>query len=442
MQFTTWQRMICEEWFSSHTAFAKFILGQELSMPSHLENTLTIKAMAIFMRYGLALRVEKCHRCGGSAKLEMRSSKGWTTYAWTCATVGHKHMETQVNCHGFLSQFPINSWMPLLYFFNSLRLGRCFSEVRDEMVAGFGAIGEPTFRRWRDIYQETLGKYLRESGSLKIGGPNEIVVIDETVVGVHADDGWSADTKTVNKSGARAPRTTPRSGSAGSKRLIKKGVVKRLPARTYYRTQMVQKNNYVLKMKPGSVMKRPAGVKKRPANTAVKKRPATNLKSNGKWLWLGVLVGKGKQLYTHANMKKKLTFRIMPAKGEAIRKRPRGLEEMTATLREHVHPKSMVVYDGWTSTDSAVKRMGYCHPPPVKHDFTYRDATTGFHTNDAESENARLKTWSRHRYRRMMLNEREMAEYVFYINEGKTVVDLMRGLASGSGEGACKNKFI
>ena len=63
----------------------------------------------------------------------------------------------------------------------------------------------------------------------------------------------------------------------------------------------------------------------------------------------------------------------------------------------------------------------------------YRDATTGFHTNDAESENFRVKRWSRHRYGRLSLTADDMDEYVFYTNVGEGVAAVMKGLAMSSG---------
>ena len=39
-----------------------------------------------------------------------------------------------------------------------------------------------------------------------------------------------------------------------------------------------------------------------------------------------------------------------------------------------------------------------CSCTPVKHKDNWRDPVTGFHINDAESENSRLKKWTRKKY--------------------------------------------
>ena len=76
--------------------------------------------------------------------------------------------------------------------------------------------------------------------------------------------------------------------------------------------------------------------------------------------------------------------------------------------------------------------MGYASPPGVIHSVKYRDSATGFHTNEAGSENNRLKKWNRQRYGTLTMNEDEMAEYVFYVNLGSSFSSVMHGLAASS----------
>ena len=61
-------------------------------------------------------------------------------------------------------------------------------------------------------------------------------------------------------------------------------------------------------------------------------------------------------------------------------------------------------------------------------------AALGFHTNDVESENNRIKHWARARYSTLKLEESDMYEYVFYTNVGKSMTDVMHGLAVANGE--------
>ena len=87
-----------------------------------------------------------------------------------------------------------------------------------------------------------------------------------------------------------------------------------------------------------------------------------------------------------------------------------------------------MVSDKWTSTVKAVREMGYNAPPAINHGIEFRDRETGFHANDIESENARLKAWSRHRYSRLHLSELDLHEYSFYVNNGSTMTTIMAAL--------------
>ncbi len=109
----------------------------------------------------------------------------------------------------------------------------------------------------------------------------------------------------------------------------------------------------------------------------------------------------------------------------------------------------------------AVKSLGFCCAPPVKHDQGWRDRKTGFHSNDCEGENNRLKTWLRSRYTTLKLTFKavvnavldavgpsaeeippadasdaddealtveplDLYEYAFYVNVGNSMSDVMR----------------
>jgi len=162
---------------------------------------------------------------------------------------------------------------------------------------------------------------------------------------------------------------------------------------------------------------------------------AADPRSNGRWLWAAVSVGKGKEKWTHENGKKRFTWRILPSMYNAIRNKPRGFEEIRKTIDEHVKKKSILVFDGWPSSEKAAKDLGFQHAPPVVHEVGWRDTETGFHSNDIESENNRLKHWARIRYGALKLTELDLHEYTFYVNAGETMADVMRGLALSGGLG-------
>ena len=86
------------------------------------------------------------------------------------------------------------------------------------------------------------------------------------------------------------------------------------------------------------------------------------------------------------------------------------------------------MFDQWKSTKAAAKKLGYEYAPPINHSLEFRDRQTGFHSNDIESENNRLKHWSRVRYSKLSLTELDLHEYAYYINVGSSMKDVMAAL--------------
>ena len=59
--------------------------------------------------------------------------------------------------------------------------------------------------------------------------------------------------------------------------------------------------------------------------------------------------------------------------------------------------------------------LGYRHADPIKHNVTFCDVDTEFHSNNVESENGRLKTWARIHGGQCLIEELDMFEYVYYV---------------------------
>ena len=442
--FREWLEAENEAWYSSDTAFQTYIIHRRVLSSDGDLVPLPVRAIAIFMKHGVAMQVKKCVKCGGPSRFECRTSRGWTTYGWTCRAVGHKHMEIQVNKYGFLTEIPINSWLPFLQMVNMFRLGKNFGSIVEEIQAGHGNIDAKTIRKWRNVYQQALGSSLDYTKARVIGGKNMTVVLDEAVVGVHPEDGWSGETRGVNKAGAQQTRTGKRKEISN---LVEKGVMKKLPGRTLHAAEKsTSASPLLVNKKPASrkITKKPASsvMKKPSSRLPPAKRPKIkNLKASGLWLWLGVCVGEKKKVFTHKNRLKKITYRLMPSARRAVKGKPRGFDEIQATVQSKVAKGSFLIFDGWLATEKAVKSLGYRYAPPVKHEKHFRDPNTGFHTNDAESENSRLKRWSRQRYGKLQLNEHELDEYVFYVNVATSAHGVLHGLAMSNG-GVCKNDLL
>ena len=82
--------------------------------------------------------------------------------------------------------------------------------------------------------------------------------------------------------------------------------------------------------------------------------------------------------------------------------------------------------------------------------YSFDQQAHGDHSNDVESENARMKSWLRSRYTKLVMTAvdefhdvdggsvwyathmRDLYEYVFYVNESQTMMGVMKGLRDGA----------
>lgn len=332
--------------------------------------------------------------------------------------------------------------------------------IEKEMAEAYGLMDRKNLREWRYAFQDALATALHILGCMRIGGPKEVVVFDETIIGLH---------KAV-RTGADRSRTYFR-----SRALVRKRVLKKMPGRTVWKAAYKRPAACTSKGRIASCMRSatPAStshltnstgseskrdMSKRPAACdTVSKKPSASVagtdkdpRGHGRWLWMAVTVGKGQEVYTHANGKKRMTFAILPRAEDAPNKKPRGHASMTSVVEKYVNKGSFLIFDGWRSSEAAVKQLGYCHAPPVNHSIGWRDTVTGFHSNDIESENSRLKGWLRARYTDLRISvqdqtggeetynyagsiSRDLSEYCYNVNVGPTVGDAMKGVAAAAG---------
>jgi hypothetical protein len=298
--------------------------------------------------------------------------------------------------------------MDLLNFIVLLRLGRPLHEIYAEIQKAYGNVADQTTRLWRERYQQKLWDTNLTQGLLMSGGKDEYVVLNETLVDVHTDDGFSSIAPKGIGKFSPAVRTGTR-----MRRAVRRRIAKTLLGRT-------------IRKKPASkLQKKPARlVTKRPSG---KRGTRNDPISNGRRLWAAATVGKGEEVYTHANGKIKFTFDFLPKKADARRGKPRGLDEIRNTLATRARRGSMLIFDGWKSTKTPARRLGFQHVPPINHSLEFRDRETRFHSNDIESENNRLEHWSRVRYSRLSLSELDLHEYTYYVNVGNTMEAIMKG---------------
>ena len=231
--FKEWLKDADEHCFERDVAVQKYLIHRRVLDESGANVSWSLRATGIFFKYGVALKIKRCTRFGKPARFEQRTSRGWTTFEWTCSVVGHKHMELQLNQYGFLTEMPVNSWFPFLHLVNKLHVAMNWSAIIQELQAGYGNIAKKTTAKWCDVFQKAIGAALDKMDGRVVGGKKETVVMDEAIVGVHPEDGWSVGSKGTNKAGAEQTRKSAhleqKTGFQGPK-----GAMKKLPARTLH----------------------------------------------------------------------------------------------------------------------------------------------------------------------------------------------------------------
>ena len=104
-------------------------------------------------------------------------------------------------------------------------------------------------------------------------------------------------------------------------------------------------------------------------------------------------------LWTAANKLKRISFTWLPDSLRTATGKARGTDEMAATLKLTVREQSLVVHDGWPSTQAALNALNYKQAPAVNHITGFRELTedqrSGWHSNNVESEFSCFKRFAR-----------------------------------------------
>jgi hypothetical protein len=400
------------DWFTNPTVFLVHAVMTPFAASADLPDSLSTRGLLIMLALGFVKCHRSCPECHGPCKLVCEGGEIEGRYRWRCCK-GTGCWHEAVNSFGFLKKIRLMNWLAFLHFVTMLRHGSRWNKIVDDMqrVFGLGA-GTNFLREWRALYQSVLEHYCKEKEGVMVGGKDLVVVFDETNLG--AQKGFKG------KTGSQA-RT-----SSNSRAAVRKRILKRKPARTIWRRSYTT-------MKRAGAMKT---LKKKPAARAMK---SVDKRSQGRWLWAAVVVGKKDEKFTHENAMKKFTFKVLPHPFFAPNGKPRGLVSTRNTIQTRIKKNSFVVFDKWSSSVAAIKQLGYRHAPPINHSITFRDAATGFHSNDIESEFNRLKRWIRERYGQLKfsmkpsedgetdtydLDEGDLSEYMFYVNCGSTMKEV------------------
>jgi transposase-like protein len=441
------QRSVDDSWFTSTSAFIARALTSRVEFPSSFPDSPVTRGVILWSSFGMVPIYTKCE-CGQKVKLKcyQEADRCSLKLSWECCSGGHKsgHFRQTLHGVGILENVNVSSWTALLHMIVLLRANTRWVNIESEMLDAYGISDHHTLRDWRRRYQDNLRRSLNARDALCIGGDKQTVVWDETIIGEH---------KGINTGSGRT-RSSSRSTHAVAAR-----VLRRLPGRTVWK-QVCKRRAANMKKPAASVSKRPSGCIKRPA-AFISKRPAgaikrpaggRDLRRTGRWLWMAVSVGCGKELYTHENQKKRVTFELLPRPEDAPQGKPRGLRSMAPVIKRHIKAKSFCIFDGWRTSKRAALDLGYRFAPPVNHSQGWRDRATGYHSNDIESENSRFKSWLRARYTKLRLaltacteggddevdevksmDALDLYEYVHYVNIGGAMSDVASSFVTAAG---------
>ena len=214
------------------------------------------------------------------------------------------------------------------------------------------------------------------------------------------------------------------------------------------------KNKLVKKIQPGrTIWKRPAfkkpaskrsAVAKRPSGATGKKKvrnPRKDKRANSRWLWAAVECGEKRGIKkSHTDGTKRVAMALLPRKVDAPQGMPRGAVSLTQIMAKHIKPGSRLVADEWTATPKAARNNNLPMEGTVNHSNNWRNPSTGVHSNDAESEFARLKLFLKCKYSYVRSSnnknalkkdrtlELNIAEYLFYTNVGRDMSSIMKAL--------------
>jgi len=425
---------VCEGWFASSPALTLHALGPPLCSENELTDCTSLRGILIALSLGLIPDVKVCpNNKKHSVKLVEEWEDEELRYRWRCCQRGHKCFRSSLCPAGLLSQVSCSMWLPFLYFSNAMRLNYRWNKIQSELQSIFGnSFSDKTMRRWRTLYQSSLQNYLLHHSSMIIGAtPGDVVVFDETNLGSQ---------RGISKSSSSG-RSSERTKAVTSQR-----VAKRLPAQTVHR-------------RPAAHLRRPAAAPARRPAAAPLRRPAAVMKSvfnknkvgterdtrsQGRWLFAAVLVGSKKTKYTHENGKKRFSFTLLPKPAFAADHKSRGTASMKIAIQSCIAKQAFLVHDAWKASTAAIKSLGLKAAPSINHSTGWRDANTGFHSNDIESEFSRLKTMVRERYGRLCFqstasNEAEdevdvgdLYEYTFRVNIGNSFQSMLNAFVLSS----------
>ena len=385
-----WLASLDDSWFESSALFSKHVLYSRVVDDNGDELSDVMKGFYIFKHYEL-LEVPKCCRCHAKQGIVNRGGQQRAgrkpDLAWLCAKdPSWRHFRQPITVKG-LTWLQQSRWLPWLDFVVRMGLNQPLKHVIKELTS-IGSACRATVYNWEKRFHQSVTNFVELGDINVIGGTDEHCSIDETSIGKL---GWMC--------GKRAYK----SGGWSRKKQQGRRIVQRLPGQTIWKKGA----RALPRWKPGT---------------------AKDKRSHSTWVWLAVTVGK-KETRTHGGrLAKRVAATVLKHPKQAVAGKPRGGKELARVIKHHLKEGSRVVADGWKGTEEACRLTGH-ELRQCQHKDSFR-APDGTHSNDAESEVAKLRLWWRTKWSKVrtkntrdaQLKQRHLqghlAEFVLQTNLG------------------------
>ena len=394
--------------FSGPAVESPFAFLEQMQRPlavTRVVDTWGLRGIIMALHFGLAHAQVRCwqRKCRGRVSLRDRprhDRPGVLRYSWHCPCC---HATKGVQGLGVLSSIRQDHWAAFFYFLSFLCIDVRWSVILAELKRKFQmGLRNKYVPKWLNHVQKDMNAYMNGSAPYVLGDSKSIVVVDETAWG-------------KGKGISKAP---VKPGGQRRRELARVRIKKRLPARTTW-------------TKKGEALSKE--IKARMA----KRKPGPKPNRRTRWVWLATLVGtKDGEKYTHDNGKKQVVAKLLPMAHQSRHGKPRGEEELKALFQGHTKRGAISVTDEWPGTMAAIKRLRRSgQHKVVKHQDEWRNKE-GWHTNDGESENGRMKQWARTRHGKLpVVTQSLLDEYMFGVNVGRSFDNITSALSSGIGGG-------
>ena len=157
-----------------------------IEFPDKMTDSLTTRGVVLCMHFQCVEVPGTCEICGSKLHLYHHTTGNRPRFEWGCSQGGRKNGHSLIatkGCGVFAFTDPSN-WVPLMHFIVLLKNNDRYSTVLREMRAMYGLTDRILATRKR-AYQSSLRTAVFSLGLHVIGGDEETVVFDETMMGVH-----------------------------------------------------------------------------------------------------------------------------------------------------------------------------------------------------------------------------------------------------------------